>query len=176
MRLIPTAYITSAFQPILAASPTTQEATVTSTLMSTSPEITEIPTPYTPQVMPVSTAPHKPQETPVSTAPYGPTCDALDLVADHARFMDCTRNDQCDTVDCTITLLQFAGTLLTLTILPCRAPPGVHVVIKEPNSDGTILDEVYDHTVTDIDLSAVATLDITLDQLNSSIGIKVNQS
>ena len=132
--------------------------------MSTSQEkeIPETPTPYTPQV------------TPVSTAPYGPTCNALDIVVAHARFMDCARNDQCDTVNCTITWSQFDGTLLSLTILPCRDPPGVHVVIIRPNSD-VILDKVYDHTVTDINLFSGATLDVTLDQLNFTIGIEVNQ-
>ena len=110
-----------------------------------------------------------------ATARYRPTCDALDLVVANARSMDCTRNDECDTVNCTVTQERFDGISLTLTILPCRDPPGVHVVVREPDSD-IILDDVYDHTVTGIDLGSPATLDVTVDQLNITlIGLKVGK-
>ena len=87
--------------------------------------------------------------------------------------MTCTRNTQCDAVDCTITLAPFDGTPLTATVLPCRAPPAVHMVVRDKDSDAVILDRVMDHTETGISIGPGATLDFTLNQLNDSIGVLV---
>ena len=87
--------------------------------------------------------------------------------------MTCTRNTQCNTVNCTITLVPFDGTPLTLTVLPCRAPPAVHVVVRDKVSDVVILDRVVDHTETGITIGPGATLDFNLNQLNDSIGVEV---
>ena len=90
--------------------------------------------------------------------------------------MDCTRNDQCDTLDCTVTLAPFDGTSVTLTILPCRDPPGVHVVVKDRDLGEEILNRIGDHTVTSIDLGSGVTLDVSLKQLPNAIGVEVSDS
>ena len=87
--------------------------------------------------------------------------------------MDCSRSDQCDTVDCTVTLSPFDGTVLALTILPCRDPPGVRVVATDGSSREVIVDE---DTMAIIDLGAGATLDITVEHLNDTIQIEVNHA
>lgn len=92
--------------------------------------------------------------------------------------MDCSRNDHCDTLNCTVTLPPFDETFLqlALTILPCRAPPGVHVVAIDSSSGEMIIDDVYHQTLSSIGLSlAGATLDVTVMQLNDTIMIEVNQ-
>ena len=110
-----------------------------------------------------------------ATAQYAPTCSALDSLVGNVNHMECTRNNQCDTVDCTITFSSFSGTPLTLTLLPCRDPrPGVDVVVRDRDSGSLILDRIIDRTMTDIDLGSGATLDVTLDQLANAIGVEVN--
>ena len=108
-----------------------------------------------------------------AAAQYSPTCQSLDNVASSAQSMTCTRNTQCDTVNCTTTQAPFDGIPLTLTVLPCRVPPAVHMVVRDKDSDAVILDRVMDHTETGIIITPGVTLDFTLNQLNDSIGVEV---
>ena len=87
--------------------------------------------------------------------------------------MTCTRNARCDTVNCTITQVPYDGTPLTVTVLPCRGPPALHVVVKDKESGAVILNKVLNHTETGISISSGVTLDLTLNQLNHSIGFAV---
>lgn len=62
-----------------------------------------------------------------------------------------------------------------MTILPCRDPPGVHVVVRDRNSNRRILNRVVDRTIRGIDLGGSgATLDVTLNQLTNAIGVQVH--
>lgn len=62
-----------------------------------------------------------------------------------------------------------------MTLLPCRVPPGVYVVVRHRDSNRVILNRIVDRTIRGIDLGSGATLDVTLDQLTSAVGVKVSQ-
>ena len=89
--------------------------------------------------------------------------------------MVCTRNEACDTANCNITQAQFSSYRMSLTLLSCREPqPGMHVVVRDGDNPGRlVLDRVVDESVSEIDLGSGATLDVTLDQMEDSVGLAV---
>ena len=107
--------------------------------------------------------------------PYGPTCDGFDDLIDNVENMVCTRNEACDTANCNIMQAQFSSYRLSLTLLSCRDPrPGVRVVVRDGDNPGQlVLDRVVDESVSGIDLGSGATLDVTLDQMEDSLGLAV---
>ena len=92
---------------------------------------------------------------------------------DRSSLLDCTRNDLCDTADCIIDNPFIGHYTLTLTLLSCRNPPAVHMVLGD--GDSTVFEANVDHTTNDIDISGVGDLDITLNQLEdqNAIGLGV---
>ena len=87
--------------------------------------------------------------------------------------MECTRNEDCDTADCDITQSPFDDYTLSMMLLSCREPrPGVHVVVRDGGSQ-VVLNTTVNESQSGIELNSEADLDITLDQLEDSIGIAV---
>ena len=58
-----------------------------------------------------------------------------------------------------------------LTVLPCRDPPAIHITIEAAGS--IVVNEVLSESQRIIILENVATSDVTLNQLNGTIGIQV---
>ena len=87
--------------------------------------------------------------------------------------MVCTRNEDCDTADCDITQSPFDDYTLSMTLLSCREPqPGVRVVVRDGGGQ-VVLNTTVDESQSGIELSSEADLDITLDQMEDSIGLAV---
>ena len=87
--------------------------------------------------------------------------------------MVCTRNEDCDTADCDITQSPFDDYTLSMTLLSCREPrPGMRVVARDGGGQ-VVLNTTVDESQSGIELSSEAYLDITLDQMEDSIGIAV---
>ena len=73
---------------------------------------------------------------------------------------------------CNITHQFFVGYTVKLTLLSCRDPPALHTVITD--AEGVVLlDNDIDQSVSAINLGGGSTMDITLDQLDNAIGVKV---
>ena len=109
-------------------------------------------------------------------AQYQPTCRSMDDMIDRSTLLSCTRNDLCDTANCNINNRWLDHYSLKLTLLSCRNPPAVHMVLG--NSDSTVFEADVDHTINDIDISGVGDVDITLNQLQdqNAIGFGVGWS
>ena len=110
-----------------------------------------------------------------TTAPsLSETCRALDTLRDNAQSLSCNRNDQCDTVYCTVTdsTVQAFVSAANLTLLPCNQPPAVRLTAYNP-SGGVVLDRVISQSET-LSLPQGATLSVTLNQLTNAIGFGVS--
>ena len=96
------------------------------------------------------------------------------MISRASESLACTRNDLCNTAVCPVSESLFNSYTLTLTLLSCRDPPGVRVVLTNSGSTVTVFDQVIDHT-TDISVTSGVTADIRLDQLESqsAVGIEV---
>ena len=103
------------------------------------------------------------------------TCRALDTLRNNAQSLSCNRNDQCDTVYCTVTdsTVRAFVTAANLTLLPCNQPPAVRVTATNP-SGGVVLDRVISQSGT-FSLPQGTTLRVTLNQLTNAIGFGVSR-
>ena len=87
--------------------------------------------------------------------------------------MTCSRNQECDTANCSIMNPSFRGYTLSLRLLSCRSPrPGVRLMVRNP-SGTLLLDRVVDESQSGLELTPNTVLDVTLDQLDNSIGLAV---
>ena len=97
------------------------------------------------------------------------TCEALQSLSDHAFLVRCTRNQQCSELQCDV--LGLGITTAALTLLPCRQPAGIRLILySSPNS--VVLSQTIDRT-TVIQVTDGTSLVATLDQLTNSIGLEV---
>jgi len=102
------------------------------------------------------------------------TCQALDALGESAQSLSCTRNNQCDTLQCRVTdpTVQILISTVTLILLPCNQPPAVRLSGASP-SGSVVLDRTITQSQT-IPLQQGITLSVTLDQLPNAIGFQVN--
>ena len=120
-------------------------------LNSSSPSL---PSPLSPTVPP-TLSPQQP----------GTACAALSGVASSQPL--CSTNVACDQIDCSV-----QGYTTAMTVLPCTSPPSVRLTVTNPV--GT---QVYSQTLSQSRqvsiLGGVLGLQVTVDQLDSALGIKV---
>lgn len=109
-----------------------------------------------------------------TTPSLSETCRALDTLRDNAQSLSCNRNDQCDTVYCTVTdsTVRAFVSAANLTLLPCNQPPAVRLTVYNP-SGGVVLDRVISQSET-LSLPQGTTLSVTLNQLTNAIGFGVS--
>ena len=121
-----------------------------------------------------TTADGTPGSQATTTPSLSETCRALDTLRDNAQSLSCNRNDQCDTVYCTVTdyTVQAFVSAANLTLLPCNQPPAVRLTAYNP-SGGVVLDRVISQSET-LSLPQGATLSVTLNQLTNAIGFGVS--
>ena len=103
------------------------------------------------------------------------TCQALQSQADSASGVICTRNSQCNELQCGVTettILQFIRSA-TLTLLPCNQPAAVRLALYNP-SNTVFLNQTIVETTTIQAVDGVISLVVRLDHLTNSIGLGVS--
>ena len=93
---------------------------------------------------------------------------------DNAQSLSCTKNNQCDTVQCSVTspTVQVFISRAILMLLPCNQPPAVR--LSGVTSSGSV---VFNRVITQsqiVPLQQGISLGVTLDQLPNAIGFQVN--
>ena len=103
-----------------------------------------------------------------------PTCAVLQSLTENVQYLNCSSNDQCDTVYCTVTdsTVRAFVSAANLTLLPCNQPPAVRLTTYNP-SGGVVLDRVISQSET-LSLQQGTTLSVTLNQLTNAIGFGVS--
>lgn len=100
------------------------------------------------------------------------TCEALRHLADDTDdSLQCatSEGDDCDTLKCD-TILNSVNITTIYKVLPCNGPPAIRVVVEAAGS--TIVDKVVSESQ-EIVVATIVTANVTLDQLDTSIGFQV---
>ena len=101
-------------------------------------------------------------------------CEVLQQIVSRAREnFDCSTNQRCDGVDCTVDLLDGMPFQSRAVILVCQLPhPAVEIILLHSNG-ATILNETVDHSKV-LSVGQFLQVNITLDQFQNAIGLQVN--
>ncbi|KAL5489435.1 hypothetical protein EMCRGX_G018527 [Ephydatia muelleri] len=123
--------------------------------------------PYT--VIPLNTSNCGPTQATPTTSPLLPTttCSALQSIPLTTGGRSCSVRPTCDQLDCTV-----LGYTASFVVLPCNSPPAVSVMVNS-SANATLFYQVVS-TSQRVPLFGVTALDITVVQLNNSIGFKVD--
>ena len=103
------------------------------------------------------------------------TCQALQSLADSASGVTCTKNSQCNELQCSVTETSIRSLIssVTLTLLPCNQPVAIGLVLYSP-SNTVLLNQTIDSTTTVQAGTSALSLVVTLNQLaQDSIGLGV---
>ena len=103
-----------------------------------------------------------------TTSPLLPTttCSALQSIPLTTGGRSCSVRPTCDQLDCTV-----LGYTASFVVLPCNSPPAVSVMVNS-SANATLFYQVVS-TSQRVPLFGLTALDITVVQLNNSIGFKV---
>ena len=101
-------------------------------------------------------------------------CEVLQQIASRAQEnFDCSTNQHCDGVDCTVDLLDGMPIQSQAVILVCQLPrPAVEIILLSSNG-AVIINETVDHSKV-LSVEQLLQVNITLDQLQNAIGLQVN--
>eukprot|EP00731_Ephydatia_muelleri_P020062 Em0012g887a len=123
--------------------------------------------PYT--VIPLNTSNCGPTQATPTTSPLLPTttCSALQSIPLTTGGRSCSVRPTCDQLDCTV-----LGYTASFVVLPCNSPPAVSVMVNS-SANATLFYQVVS-TSQRVPLFGLTALDITVVQLNNSIGFKVD--
>ena len=129
-----------------------------------------------PSLLPFLLPPHSsllplppPSTVPPTLSPQpGSTCAALNSIASSQPL--CVTNSACDEIDCSV-----QGYTTTMTVLPCNSPPAVRLTVFSP-SGATVYSQTLSQSRQVPLLGGALTLQVTVDQLASSLGIQVSSS
>lgn len=99
------------------------------------------------------------------------TCEALRHIANDTDLeCDTSEGDDCDTMKCDTVLNSFPITT-TYKVLPCNDPPAIRVVVEAAGT--TVVDKVVSESQEISVVANLVTANVTLDQLDTSIGFQV---
>jgi len=103
------------------------------------------------------------------------TCQALQSLADSASGVTCTKNSQCNELQCSVTDTNIRSIIssATLTLLPCNQPAAVRLALYNP-SNTVFLNQTIVETTTIQAVDGVISLVVRLDHLTNSIGLGVS--
>jgi len=102
-------------------------------------------------------------------------CEVLQQIVSRAQEnFDCSTNQRCDGVDCTVDLLNNSMPIQShAVILACQLPrPAVEIILLSSNG-AVIINETVDLSKV-LSVGQVLQVNITLDQLQNAIGLQVN--
>ena len=94
------------------------------------------------------------------------TCSALQSIPLTTGGRSCSVRPTCDQLDCTV-----LGYTAGFIVLPCNSPPAVAVIINS-SANSTVFYQVVSSSQR-VPLFGLTALDITVEQLNNSLGFKV---
>lgn len=102
-----------------------------------------------------------------------PTCAAMQSLTENARYLNCSSNDQCDTVHCIVTfsLLQSLLSMVNFTLLPCNLPPTVR--LSASNESGSVVLDLVLNETQNVPLINGVILNASVFQLTKAIGFEV---
>ena len=102
-----------------------------------------------------------------------PTCAALQSLTENVQYLNCSSNDQCDTVHCIVTfpLLQSLFSMVNFTLLPCNLPPTVR--LSASNESGSVVLDLVLNQTQNVPLIDGVILNASVFQLTKAIGFEV---
>ena len=92
------------------------------------------------------------------------TCTDLQRLADSGSGIVCTRNSECNGLQCNVTHPNIRSLVrrATLTLLPCNQPAAVHIILYADSVNTVILNQTQDRTTRPIFRNVLLSVQLVL--------------